>query len=136
MDETSGSGWWNDITLERHCHVCLFYNSLDEEYRLLRTFIEEGFRQRDKGFHIIDASRRADHLRRLREFGIDVVAAEETGQLEIRLSRFSASQVIDVLRSHPVAAIGGIVHENPYFVPPEELLRELHRQPRQPAATA
>jgi hypothetical protein len=41
------------------------------------------------------------------------------------LSRFSASAVIDVLRTHPVVVIGGIVHENPFYVPPDELLREL-----------
>jgi hypothetical protein len=44
------------------------------------------------------------------------------------LARFSASSVIDVLRSHPVAVIGGIVHENPFFVPPDELLRELRQR--------
>ena len=41
------------------------------------------------------------------------------------LARFSASSVIDVLRCHPVAVIGGIVHENPFYVPPDELLLEL-----------
>src|SRR5262245_31435161 len=41
------------------------------------------------------------------------------------LARFTASSVIDVVRSHPVAIIGGIVHENPFYVPPGELLREL-----------
>ncbi len=40
------------------------------------------------------------------------------------LNRFSAASVIDVLRSHPVAIIGSIVHENPFYVPPGELLRE------------
>jgi hypothetical protein len=44
------------------------------------------------------------------------------------LSRFSASSVIDVLRSHPVAVIGGIVHENPYYLPPGELLVELRQR--------
>jgi hypothetical protein len=53
------------------------------------------------------------------------------------LARFSASSVIDVLRSHPVAIIGGIVHENPFFVPPEELLQELReRQGRSPSSRA
>jgi hypothetical protein len=112
MGETQRDVPWNHAALERHRHVCVFYHSRDEEYRVLRHFIEEGFRQRDKGFHIIDARRRQDHLRRLGEFGIDV------------------------LRSHPVAVIGGIVQENPYFVPPDELLREVREHPRQLAGTA
>jgi hypothetical protein len=44
------------------------------------------------------------------------------------LAQFSASSVIDVLRCHPVAIIGGIVHENPFYVPPGELLRELRER--------
>jgi hypothetical protein len=44
------------------------------------------------------------------------------------LARFSASSVIDVLRTHPVAIIGGVVHENPFFVPPDELLVELEER--------
>jgi hypothetical protein len=48
------------------------------------------------------------------------------------LARFSAGAVIDVLRSHPVAVIGGIVHENPFYVPPAELLRELEERQAAP----
>jgi hypothetical protein len=51
------------------------------------------------------------------------------------LARFSATSVIDVLRSHPVAVIGGIVHENPFYVPPDELLRELRQCQDRPAAS-
>jgi hypothetical protein len=52
-------------------------------------------------------------------------ADEEFEVCTYDLARFSASSVIDVLRSHPVATIGGIVHENPFYMPPDELLREL-----------
>ena len=41
------------------------------------------------------------------------------------LSRFGTQIIIDVLRTHPMALIGGQVHENPFFVPPDELLSEL-----------
>jgi hypothetical protein len=44
------------------------------------------------------------------------------------LGRFGAGAVIDVLRSHPVAIIGGMVHENPFYVPPDELLKELRQR--------
>ena len=29
------------------------------------------------------------------------------------------------MRTHPMLIIGGILHENPFFVPPEEFLQEL-----------
>jgi len=198
--------------LERHRHVCVFYHSTDEEYRVLSPFIRDGFGKGDKAFHIIDGKRRSDHCRRLEGLGIDVNASEQTGQLEVRgweaahlrpgwfdqhamlalveevlaesksrgypftrwvanmgwalgecrgvgdlveyctrlnylvpkheatvvctydLSRFSASSVIDVLRSHPVAIVGGVVHENPFFVSPDELLGELRERTQKAAA--
>lgn len=36
----------------------------------------------------------------------------------------NAPIAIDILRTHPVAIIGGFLHENPFFVRPEEFLRE------------
>jgi hypothetical protein len=198
--------------LDRYHHVCVLYHSMDEEYRVLRPFICEGFPRGDKAFHIIDAKHRPDHLRRLQELGIDVAATEQSGQLEVRgwedahlkpgwfdqyamlglveevlsdtkrrgfpftrwvanmgwalgghrgvedlveyctrlndvaprhkatiictydLARFSAAAVIDVLRTHPVAVIGGVVHENPFYVSPTELLRELRERQRGPAS--
>jgi hypothetical protein len=32
---------------------------------------------------------------------------------------------MDVLRTHPMVIIGGLLQENPFFVPPDEFLREL-----------
>ena len=29
------------------------------------------------------------------------------------------------MRTHPMIIIGGILQENPFFVPPDEMLREL-----------
>jgi hypothetical protein len=40
------------------------------------------------------------------------------------LARFNASTVMDILRTHPVAIIGGILQENPFFVSPAEFLEE------------
>jgi hypothetical protein len=206
LPRSAGSG------LERYRHVCVLYHSTDEEYRVLRPFLRDGFAKGDKAFHIIDPKHRPDHLRRLQALGVDVPAAERSGQLEVRgwedahlrpgwfdqhamlglveqvltdakrrgfpftrwvanmgwalgghrgvedlveyctrlnavtprheativctydLARFSASSVIDVLRSHPVAIIGGIVHENPFYVPPDELLRELRERQGKPSS--
>jgi hypothetical protein len=41
------------------------------------------------------------------------------------LTKFGAGVMMDVLRTHPLVIIGGFLHENPFFVPPDEFLREL-----------
>src|ERR1043165_8972478 len=70
--------------LDRSRHVCAFFNSKEEEYRVLLPFIKEGFEQHDKAFHIVEDGHRPIHRRRLEQASIDVADAEETGQLEIR----------------------------------------------------
>jgi hypothetical protein len=70
--------------LDRRRHVCAFFNSKDEEYRVLLPFITEGFEQGHKAFHIVDPQHRPEHLRRLEQAGIDVNAAEGKGQLEVK----------------------------------------------------
>ena len=32
---------------------------------------------------------------------------------------------MDILRTHPMAIVGGVLQVNPFFVPPEEFLLEL-----------
>jgi len=190
-------------TLEQYRHVCILYNSEDEEYRLLRSFITAGFSKGDKAFHIIDERNRRRHLQRLQEVGVDVAATQATGQLEVRgwenahlrpghfdqhamlelvehvltdskqkgfpfvrwvanmgwaltglpgvsdlaeycsrlndvtpkydatilctydYAKYGVTSIIDVLRTHPAAVIGGLLQENPFYVPTDELLHEL-----------
>jgi hypothetical protein len=64
-------------------HICAFFNGMDEHYRVLQSFIKDGFDQGDKAFHLIDPQRSEDHLRRLAEAGIDVEEAIDSGQLEV-----------------------------------------------------
>ena len=184
-------------------HVCAFFNSRDEEHRVLRSFIKDGFDQGDRAFHLVDPERRQDHLRRLADAGINVQEAMGVGQLEVEawqdgplrgdrfdqnvwlasfeqvlqsgpaagyagtrflaqmewalvdlpgvedliefetrvnyvvpkydnivicaydLSKFSAGVVMDALRTHPVVIIGGLLQENPFFVPPDQFLLEM-----------
>jgi len=47
-------------------------------------------------------------------------------------SQFSGAEVMDILRIHPMVIIRGLLRENPFFVPPDEFLQELHER----AATA
>jgi hypothetical protein len=70
--------------LERRRHVCAFFNSKDEEYRVLLPFVKEGIDDGHKGFHIVKEGHRPEHRRLLAEAGIDVADAEAKGQLEIR----------------------------------------------------
>jgi hypothetical protein len=69
--------------LDRKRHVCAFFHTKDEEYRVLMPFIVEGFDQGDKAFHIVDPGHREEHLKRLREAGIDTARAEADGQLQV-----------------------------------------------------
>jgi hypothetical protein len=65
-------------------HICAFFNSIDEERRVLQRFIKDGFDQRDKAYHLVDPAQREEHLRWLTEAGINVRKAMSTGQLEVR----------------------------------------------------
>lgn len=195
--------------LSRSCHVCAFFHSKEEEYRVLMPFIRDGFQNGDRAFHVVDPKHRQEHLRRLEQEGIDV--AEADGRLEVRrwqeaylqddhfdqhrmietikdaldpakkpagkltrlvanmewaledmpgvhdiveyetrlnqvlpeyhdpvvctydLSRFDASLVMDIMRTHPMVIIGGILQENPFYVPPDEMLKELKERAAQKA---
>lgn len=51
------------------------------------------------------------------------------------LNRHSGSVVMDVLRTHPMVIIGGVLQDNPLYVPPAEFLLELRgRREANPAA--
>jgi hypothetical protein len=193
-------------TLGKQRHVCAFFNSSDEEHRVLGSFITDGFEQGDKAFHLVDPERREEHLTRLAEAGINVQEAMGSGQLEVRpwqdgplrggrfdqdawltsfeqvlqsgpaagyartrflshmewalvllpgvedliefetrvndvvpkyddtvicaydLAKFGANVVMDALRTHPVVIIGGLLQENPFFVPPDQFLLELRER--------
>ncbi len=45
------------------------------------------------------------------------------------LSRFTGDLVVDVMRTHPMVIIGGILQENPFFVDPGEFLGRLRERP-------
>ena len=187
-------------------HICGFFTSADEEYRLLLPFIKEGFDRGEKAFHVVDPKLHAEHTRRLESVGIDVTEAEKRGQLELcnwneayfpdgrfdqnrmlamwrevldgatqrgflqtrlvahiewsleeregvsdlleyearfnlvhqndrdpvictyDLTRFKADVIMNVMRTHPMIIIGGILQENPFFVPPDEFVRELRER--------
>jgi len=194
-------------------HVCAFFNSEEEEYRVLLPFIKGGFECGHKAVHVVNAHQRSEHMKRLVGAGIDPAAAERSGQLELRtntetylrdgqfdkdrmlhafeqiasgnatggfplsrivcrmdwavegtyvndliefesrvnhvwerhddavictyhLGKFGGDTVIDIMRTHPMIIIGGILQQNPFFVPPGEFLREFRERQTGRSASA
>jgi hypothetical protein len=193
-------------TIRPNQHVCAFFSSKEEEYRVLMPFIKEGFERGEKAFHVVDPAHRETHLGRLGEAGIKVEEAERRGQLEVRrwqeaylrdghfkqermieliqevlregkaqgypltrlvanmewaledrpgvddiveyesrlnyvlpkyddvvvctydLAKFGAPVVMDILRTHPMVIVGGILQENPFYAEPDAFIKELRER--------
>jgi MEDS: MEthanogen/methylotroph, DcmR Sensory domain len=69
--------------VRQRCHACAFFHNEEEEYRLLLPFVQEGLRDGDKIFQVLDGRQRDERRRRIGSMGIDVDAAERSGQLEM-----------------------------------------------------
>jgi MEDS: MEthanogen/methylotroph, DcmR Sensory domain len=44
------------------------------------------------------------------------------------LTKFGGDVVVDVMRTHPMIIIGGILQKNPFYVPPKKFLQELRER--------
>src|SRR5580658_7397705 len=55
MATNGGSMRCADGNLGEHRHVCAFFNDLDEEHRVLRSFFKDGFDRGERATHIVDA---------------------------------------------------------------------------------
>jgi hypothetical protein len=84
METNGDSVQFAGSTLGQRRHICAFFNSIDEQHRVLGSFIKDGFDRGDKAFHLVDPEQREDHVRRLAAAGINVQEAMGTGQLEVR----------------------------------------------------
>lgn len=47
-------------------------------------------------------------------------------------NKYDGAVLMDILRTHPMVLVGGILRENPFFVPPDEFLRELRERTGRP----
>jgi hypothetical protein len=47
------------------------------------------------------------------------------------INQMSAALMMDVLRSHPMAIIGGVLHHNPYYTKVSKFLPEIHARQQQ-----
>ena len=206
MESAEHSPQFTGTTTGQHRHICAFFNSVDEQHRVLGPFIKDGFDRGGKAYHYVDPELREEHLRWLTDAGVNVPEAMGTGQLEVQpwqestlrggrfdldawltsfeqllqsgpaagytrtyfmghmewalvnlpgtgdlieyetrvnyvtpryegpvictydLTKFGASVVMDALRTHPSVIIGGLLQENPFFVPPDQLLHEIRER--------
>jgi MEDS: MEthanogen/methylotroph, DcmR Sensory domain len=118
METSAQSAQFSPSAFRTHRHICAFFNSIDEQHRVLRPYVRDGFTDGDKAFHYVDPARREEHLSWLADAGIDVEETTSTGQLEVQpwqdatlggerfeletwLARFE-----EVLRSGPTAGYG------------------------------
>lgn len=44
------------------------------------------------------------------------------------LGQFGGDAVMDIMRTHPMVIVGGILQQNPFFVPPDEFLHEFRQR--------
>jgi hypothetical protein len=70
-------------TLDRYRHVCAFFDSFDEELRVLGPFVREGLDRGEKAFHIVDPALPDAYRAHLSSAGIAVKPAEARGQFQI-----------------------------------------------------
>lgn len=64
-------------------HVCAFFDSREQEYRVLSPFFLEGIKWGEKVVHVVDPALIPDHERQLHGHGIDVEACQQCGQLDV-----------------------------------------------------
>jgi hypothetical protein len=84
MKTTAAPIRFADSQLGEARHVCAFFNSDDEEYRVLLPFVKDGFECGDKAVHVVNPDQHSDHLQRSATAGVDLAAVRQSGQLELR----------------------------------------------------
>jgi hypothetical protein len=52
------------------------------------------------------------------------------------LTKIRSSVAIDMMRTHPAVIVGGLLHENPFFVPPDQFLLEIRQRRPLPKSEA
>ena len=73
METNGGSVQCAGGSLGQHRHICAFFSSVEEEHRVLCSFVKDGFERGDKACHLVNPDLWEGHLRWLAESGIDPV---------------------------------------------------------------
>src|SRR5580704_15477873 len=68
------------VDLARRNHVCAFFNTMDEEHRVLGSFYKVGFDWGEKATHIVESENREAYLKRLADAGINVQELMDAGR--------------------------------------------------------
>jgi hypothetical protein len=66
-----------------HNHICAFFNSREEQGKVILPYLKKAYDRGEKLFHIVDARLHDEHRSACQHCGIDVTRAETTGQLKI-----------------------------------------------------
>lgn len=85
----------------------------------IRMIIDMGWAAQEQGTDVIEYEARANRVQP--KFEHIAICVYDT-------AKFGADVMIDVLRTHPMALIGGVLQVNPFFTPMVELLAELHER--------
>jgi hypothetical protein len=137
------------VNLTRQNQVCAFFNTMDEEHRVLGSFDKGGFDRGEKATHVVASENREAYLKkrhRLDWLLLDKPAVNNSVEYKARLnyvpskynapvicdydlSKFSASVAMDIMPTHPLVIIAGLRRENPSFVPPDQFFKELRERP-------
>jgi MEDS: MEthanogen/methylotroph, DcmR Sensory domain len=70
-------------TLNQHRHVCAFFDSIEEEIRVLAPFISDGLNRGEMAAHIIDPMMGGRYVQLLEQAGVPVRAAMQQGQFAL-----------------------------------------------------
>jgi hypothetical protein len=71
-------------SLDRHRHVCAFFDSFDQEAEVIIPFVRDGLERGQKAFHIVDPDQRTSYVAHLEASGIDVRNRQDTGQFVLK----------------------------------------------------
>ena len=69
--------------IDQRCHVCAFFHSREDEYKVMLPFLKEGLDASEKVFQIMDGEQREERLGHLKDAGVDATTAERNEMLEV-----------------------------------------------------
>ena len=70
--------------IDQRCHVCAFFHSREDEYKVMLPFLKEGLDASEKVFQIMDGEQREERLGHLKDAGVDATTAERNVMLEVQ----------------------------------------------------
>jgi hypothetical protein len=85
------------------------------------------FREKPATNNLVEYEARLNHV--LSKYDDPVICTYD-------LSKFGASVAMDIMRTHPLVIIGGLLRENPFFVPADQFLDEMRERRSARKATA